>query len=112
MLTGCALAADSYNGTWKIDGDVAGNPVQESCTLKEDGGKVTGSCKGLNGEKAWDVTGSVEDGTITFQHSGEYNGEPLTMIYKAKVDDKDALKGTVEVKPFDVTGEFTAKKDQ
>ena len=112
MAAGCALAEDSFAGAWKIEGDVAGNAVQESCTLKQDGGKITGSCKGLGGDKAWEVTGSVEGGAVTFQHGGEYNGEALTLIYKAKLDDKGALKGTIDVKPFDVAGEFTAKKDQ
>ncbi|MEO8657380.1 MAG: hypothetical protein ABI693_02875 [Bryobacteraceae bacterium] len=110
LLANLAFAADSVSGTWKIDGDVAGNPVQESCTVKQEAEKLTGSCKGL-GDKAWDVTGAVEGQSVTFQHGGEYNGEALTLTYKGTIDATGAMKGTIDVKPFDVSGDFSAKKE-
>ena len=111
LLANFAFAADSVSGNWKIDGDVVGNPVKESCTLKLDADKVTGSCKGM-GDKDWEVTGTVDGQKVTFQHGGEYNGDALTMIYKGTIDDSGVLKGTIDVKPFDVAGDFTATKEK
>ena len=110
LLANSAFAADSVSGTWKIDGDVAGNPVQESCTVKQEADKLTGSCKGMS-DKAWDLTGTVDGQTVTFQHGGEYNGEALTLTYKGTIDASGVLKGTIDVKPFDVSGDFSAKKE-
>jgi hypothetical protein len=111
LLAGWAIAADdAVSGKWKIDGDVQGNAVQESCTLKLDGDKVTGSCKGI-GDKSWDVTGTFDGKKVVFAHGGEYNGDALTLTYTGTLDENGALKGTIDVKPFDVSGDFTAKKE-
>lgn len=111
LLANFAYAADSISGSWKIDGDVAGNPVQETCAIKQEADKLTGSCKGLS-DKTWDLTGSIDGKNVTFQHGGEYNGESLTLTYKAVIDDNGSLKGTIDVKPFDVSGDFSAKMEK
>ena len=99
------LHSDSLPGTWKITGDIMGKPLNERCIIKQTGAAVSGSCTNESGGP-WEVTGEVKDGKVTFKHGGDYNGEPLTIIYSAPLG--GTLKGTVEVQPFGATGTFTA----
>jgi hypothetical protein len=99
--------ADSLPGTWKLTGDVAGNPLVETCTIKQAGAVVTGSCTNEQGGP-YEVTGDVKDGKVTFKHGGDYQGTALTIVYSGTLAAPAQLKGTVEVQPFGVTGTFTA----
>jgi hypothetical protein len=108
---GVLFAADDLaTGIWKIDGDIQGNPVKEVCALTQADAKITGSCKGDSG--TFDVTGDVTGTKMVFRHDAEYQGDKLTITYSGTVDDTGLLKGTVDVQPMDVAGDFTAKKDQ
>ena len=102
-----APAADSLPGTWKLTGDVAGNPLVETCTIKQAGTVVTGSCTNEQGGP-YEVTGDVKDGKVTFKHGGDYQGTALTIVYSGSLAAPAQLKGTVEVQPFGVSGTFTA----
>jgi hypothetical protein len=102
-----AAVADPITGTWHITGDVVGNPLDEVCTIKQDGTKLTGSCS-LAGGQASELTGEVKDGKITFSHGAEYNGDALTITYSATATSATELKGTVNVLPYDVDGVFSA----
>ncbi|HEY0777410.1 MAG TPA: hypothetical protein VGD56_05530 [Gemmatirosa sp.] len=102
-----ALADSSVAGTWKLTGDVQGNPVNEVCTLKQAGAAVTGTCTGESGQ-AYPVTGEIKDGKLTFRHGGEYQGTALTLTYSTPVSSAKAMKGSIDVQPFGVTGDFTA----
>jgi hypothetical protein len=106
-----ALAADnSITGTWDVQTEVMGNVGTAVCTLKQDGNKVTGKCT-VEGV-AQDVTGEIADQKVTFQHGGEYNGEALTITYSGTFESAASLTGEVNVKPFDVSGTFKAKKKE
>ena len=100
-----SVHSDSLPGTWKITGDIMGNPLNERCTLKQADSTLTGSCTNESGGP-WDVTGEVKGGRVTFKHGGDYQGTPLTIIYAAPLG--GTLKGTVEVQPFGAQGTFTA----
>ena len=102
-----APATDSLSGAWKITGDIMGNPIDQTCTLQQAGATVTGNCIGGQGEKL-DVTGEVKDDKLTFKHGGDYQGQALTIVYTGTLASANALKGSVEVRPFGVTGTFTA----
>ena len=108
-MTAVFAADDPVSGTWRIEGDIQGNPVRDICTLTVADAKITGSCKGDTG--TFDATGEVTGTKIVFRHGGEYNGDKLTITYSGTVDDTGVLKGTVDVQPMDVSGDFTAKKD-
>ena len=103
-------AADTVSGLWRVTGDVMGNPINEVCTLKQDGVKLTGICKNTDAAdaKPFDVTGEVNAGKITFSHGGEYQGQALTMTYSGTLAATKELKGSVDVQPFGVTGTFSA----
>jgi hypothetical protein len=47
---------------------------------------------------------------VTFKHGGEDNGEALTVTYARTFESATALRGDVNVLPFDVSGMFKAEK--
>ena len=107
LLTALAAPADSISGTWQIKGEVAGNPLNATCTLVVAQAKISGTCKNSEG-KVDPIIGEVKEGKVTFEHGGEYQGQELKIIYTATLPSAKEMKGTIEVKPFDVGGEFTA----
>lgn len=102
-----APAADSLVGAWQIKGDVQGNPVNEVCTFAQAGTVLSGSCTSEDGEPAL-LAGQIKDGKITFWHGGDWDGQALTVIYSGMLASAAELKGTIEVRPFNVSGTFTA----
>lgn len=109
LLSALQLApADTLTGRWQITGDVVGNPLDQVCTFQQAGTTLTGSCTSAGGP-AVEVTGEVRDGAVTFQHGGEYDGQPLTVIYSGNLASPTEIRGTVDVQPFAVTGVFSAR---
>ena len=102
-----APASDSLAGPWKITGDVMGNPLDMSCTVKQTGATLSGTCDGQTGEQLA-LTGEVKDGKVVLRHGGDYQGQALTIVYTATSVTAKQLKGNVEVQPMGVTGTFTA----
>ena len=107
LAAALAGPADSISGTWQIKGEVAGNPLNSTCTLVVAASKVSGICKSSDG-KVDPIVGEVKEGKVTFEHGGDYQGTELKIIYTATLPSAKEMKGTIEVKPFDVSGEFTA----
>lgn len=102
-----AAPADSVTGKWQLTGDVMGNPLNTTCDIKQTGATLAGSCVNDTGA-AMPITGTVKDGVITFSHGGDYQGQELTITYTGKLEAPAKLKGSIEVKPFNVEGTFTA----
>ena len=102
-----APASDSLAGPWKITGDVMGSPLDMSCTVKQTGATLSGTCDGQTGETLA-LTGEVKDGKVVLRHGGDYQGQALTIVYTATSVTAKQLKGDVEVQPMGVTGTFTA----
>ncbi|HEV7991704.1 MAG TPA: hypothetical protein VGP25_07770 [Gemmatimonadaceae bacterium] len=102
-----AAPADSVTGKWQLKGDVAGNPLNTLCDIKQAGTALTGNCTGDTGVPT-PITGTVKGDSVTFQHGGDYQGQELTIIYSGKLETPSKLTGTINVKPFDATGTFTA----
>ena len=107
LVAALAAPADSISGTWQIKGDVAGNPLNTTCTLVSADSKISGTCKNAEG-KVDPINVEVNDGNVLFEHGGDYQGTELKIIYTATLPSAKEMKGTIEVKPFDVSGEFTA----
>ena len=114
MLLAIALVAahlsstDPISGKWQIKGDVAGNPVNTVCDIKQTGTAISGICTNDKGEPQ-PITGEVKGDSVTFQHGGDYQGTALTIIYAGKLETPKQLKGTILVKPYDADGTFTAE---
>ena len=108
VATAVTLRAADVSGTWDVDGDVVGNPVKFTCTLKQEGEALSGTATVLGKEVP--VKGSVKDGVVTFQFDVEYEGTTYTDVFTAKIGDGEAMTGTIAV--AGVEGTFTAKKQK
>ena len=103
-----AASADSVSGKWHVKGDVVGNPLDLTCEIAQSGTKITGVCSNDQGGPAQPITGEVKGDSVTFSHGGDYQGTALTIVYSAK-HTANKLEGTINVKPFDAAGTFTAE---
>ena len=112
-LTPSLLAAptSTIDGTWKVTGDVQGNPVNPTCVLAQKDGKITGTCEGTDG-KPVPVTGTVTDKGVKWQYDTAYQGSGITIYFTGSFDKQDHLAGGVYVEPFAVDGSFTAARDK
>ncbi len=111
LLPGIAVAqAATIDGTWRIDGDVSGNPVAPVCILTAKEGKVTGTCTGTDG-KPMQVSGTVKDDAISWAYDTTYQGGTITLSFKGKQDKEGHMVGSIDVAPYSATGDFTAKRD-
>ena len=96
--------ADSLSGTWQVKGDVVGNAIDHPCTFQQSGTALSGSCA----EGALPIKGEVKEGKVTFQYASVYDGQAITVVFSGTLVSATELKGTINVQPFDVGGEFTA----
>lgn len=104
-----AAPADPTPTMWRIRGDVAGNPLNQLCTVRVEGAKLSGSCE-MQG-KSYPLTGEVRDDRVTFQHGGEYEGQSLTIVYSGTAVSAEEVRGTVTVQPYSVSGNFVATQE-
>jgi hypothetical protein len=101
-----ALAAD-VTGHWNFDGDVSGNPIKLACDLKQDGGKMEGTCKTPNGDVK--IAGEVNDPKVRFSYAVDYQGSTYTLYYSGTIEADGTMKGDIQVSG--TTGSFAARKD-
>jgi hypothetical protein len=102
----------SLSGTWKVSGDVVGNAVDLVCTFNQDGKKLAGSCRQAGAEKANEIAGEVDDKKVTWKFDSEYEGRKITLTFTGALDASSQLKGGIDVQPFGVSGDFSAKKEE
>ena len=106
-------SSNSVSGTWKVSGDVGGNPVDQVCTFTQEGKKLTGSCKSAAADKPTEITGEADDKKVSWQFNTEYNGEKLTVAFTGTLDASGSqLKGGIDVQPMAVSGTFSAQKQE
>ena len=112
MIAASAFAAGSSDltGNWAVHISVSGNDSDQECKFVQTGGKLTGTCKGP--EKDLPITGTIEGNKLLWQYDSEYNGSPLTVKFTATLDGSDKISGTVDVDPFNVSGDFTATRSK
>jgi hypothetical protein len=98
-LTSLLYGAD-INGKWKSE---AGNGPQWVFTFKAEGSKVTGAMQGAEGKERPINEGKLEGDAISFSVDSEWQGQPITLVFKGKVsgnemqlrvDTKDGSWGT------------------
>ncbi|HTU51081.1 MAG TPA: glycoside hydrolase family 130 protein [Acidobacteriaceae bacterium] len=106
LFASSAFGAHNLTGKWAIHSNVAGNESDQECKLVVTDGKITGVCKAQDKDNP--VTGTVTGNKATWQYQSDFNGSPLTFIYTATLNDSGKIAGTVEVRPFAITGDFTA----
>jgi hypothetical protein len=97
-------APQSLTGKWKVHIDVAGNEQDQRCSFTQTDKAIAGICDSDQGQVK--VTGSVDGVKVTWKFDSEYQGTPITLTYTGAYDDKGKLSGTVDVAPFNVSGDF------
>ncbi len=107
-LTALPLAAADISGTWLLDGQVSDVPVKRTCTLKQEGSKLTGMCKSADGVEA-PVEGEVSEQKVKFQYNADYQGTTYTLKYAGIMDSDTAMKGDIDAGA--ASGSFTGKKE-
>lgn len=50
----------------------------------------------------------MDGNNVTWSYDTEANGGTVTLTYKATLDKEDKFAGTVDVAPYNVSGDFTA----
>jgi hypothetical protein len=109
LLLGCGSAfAAGVTGDWKIDGDIAGNALALTCSLKQEDAKLSGKCVNATNNINSPVTGKVDGKTVTFQFDFNYSGMAMTMSFTGSNDTDTSMKGSVEV--MGAEGSFTGVK--
>ena len=104
--SGVAAYAQELTGDWNIHNAIGGSDSDMKCTFTQKGKELTGTCKGDSGPL--NITGTVDDKKLTWKYDTDYNGQTLTLVYKATFDNPAKITGSVDVQPMDVTGDFTA----
>jgi hypothetical protein len=98
--------AAGATGTWKSSftrGD--GQVIETIYKLKQDGQKLTGTVKRGEGKEREIEEGTVKDGKVSFQTSGERDGQKFTVKHTGTVDG-DTIKGKIEFTSGDNKREF------
>ena len=107
-LAPAVAAAADMSGAWKIDGsfDAMGIKYSITCTLKDDGGKLSGPCKSDQGDVQ--ATGTEAGGKAELAYDTTYNGGPVHLDYKGAFQPDGTVKG--EIDTAQANGTFVATK--
>jgi len=107
MLAVAAQAPETLNGKWKVHNSAAGNESTLECTFTQAESEMKGSCITSQGTTV-QIAGKIDGKAVDWTYKSEYNGSPLTVVYKGKIQDSGKITGSVTAVEFGVEGEFTA----
>jgi hypothetical protein len=112
LLIGASLASAQaakvdVTGKWAFNVETAAGSGTPTMTFKQDGEKLTGKYNGQFGDA--DLTGTVKGQDIAFTFNVDAEGTMLNFKYTGTIENKDALKGKVEIVGLG-DGTFTAKR--
>jgi len=101
--------ADKVNvtGKWLFNVETGAGSGTPTMTFTQDGEKLTGKYNGQFGDA--DLTGTVKGQDIAFSFNVDAQGTAVTFKYTGTIENKDALKGKVEIAGLG-EGTFTAKR--
>ena len=105
-----AADAPSVTGQWQVHINIADNESDSTCNFTQKGNDFTGTCTGQNGQV--NVTGKVDGKDVSWTYKSEYNGGPITLTYKGKLQPTGKMGGSVSVEEYGADGDFTATKSQ
>jgi hypothetical protein len=97
----------NVTGKWAFNVETAAGSGTPTITFTQDGEKLTGKYAGQLGEA--DLTGTVKGQDIAFTFNVDAQGTMLNFKYTGTIENKDALKGKVEIVGLG-EGTFTAKR--
>ena len=115
LLVALALApaalfaqSPSFDGQWDVHATIGGTVTDMSCTFTQKDAELSGTCGTEQEPHA--LTGKVDGKTITWQFNTQWEGQTLTVIYTGALESAEKLKGTVDVQPLSVSGDFSATR--
>jgi hypothetical protein len=94
------------SGTWAFTVQTSMGTGSPTITLKQDGEKLTGHYSSATLGEA-DLTGSVKGKDLKFTFTANVQGTSLVVTYTGTIEDKDTLKGTLDLGGM-AQGTFTA----
>ena len=99
-------------GTWKIDGNVMGNPVTMTCVLTEAEHKLAGTCTGAGEDRTpRTLTGTATPKGVNWRFDDQFQGQPISFSINATMSANGAkMNGTLSIAPMNVGGDFVATK--
>jgi hypothetical protein len=107
LLASAQAAKVDVTGKWAFNVETAAGSGTPTMTFKQDGEKLAGKYNGQFGEA--DLTGTVKGRDIAFTFNVDAQGTMLNFNYTGTIENKDALKGKVEIAGLG-EGTFTAKR--
>ena len=111
VLFGCVtslLWAADVTGKWNAESD---NGPSWVFNLKSEGGKVTGTMQGSDGKERPISEGKLEGNDISFSVDSEYQGNPITLVFKGKVSG-DEMQLRVDTKDGNWGTDLVAKRSK
>jgi len=99
-------ASPNLTGTWTVHQNIAGNESDMTCNFVRTEAKLTGTCKS---DKEIPITGSIDGNKVTWKYDTDHDGTALTLTYTATLGDSESFSGSVDVAPYSIAGDFTAK---
>jgi hypothetical protein len=97
----------NVTGKWLFNVETGAGSGTPTMTFTQDGEKLTGKYNGQLGDA--DLTGTVKGQDIAFSFNVDAQGTALTFKYTGTIENKDALKGKVDIAGLG-EGMFTAKR--
>jgi hypothetical protein len=95
FVPGLALAAD-FSGTWRIDNLFNGASSIITCTLRQSGETLVGSCKPeISGIAPSDLSGTIEGSSAKWGYDVVFNGNAARVDYIAELGADGTLKGSL-----------------
>jgi len=106
--TARAQATVDLTGTWVFDVQTDAGGGTPTVTLKQDGAKLTGHYSSETfGEQ--DLTGTVDGMNVKITIDANVQGTALTIVYAGTFENKDAMKGSVDLGGLGA-GSWTARR--
>jgi hypothetical protein len=96
-------------GAWLFDVTTSGGPGTPTVTFKQDGEKITGHYSSQTLGEA-DLTGTLKGQDLSFTFDADLQGTSVPVVYKATVESKDSMKGTLDIGGGLAAGTFTGKR--
>jgi hypothetical protein len=103
-----AQAKVDLTGKWVFTVQTEAGTTTPTVTFKQEGEKLTGHYSSQTLGEA-DLTGTVKGQNVNFSFTADLGGQAAPVSYAAKIEDKDTLKGTIDVAGL-ASGTFTGKR--
>ena len=95
-------------GKWAFTVETSAGSGTPKFTFKQEGEKLTGHYSSQNLGEA-ELNGTVKGQDLKFSFSADAQGTSITVTYTGTIENKDSMKGTVDLGGL-AQGTFTAKR--